>query len=70
MQLAEISRTMTAMTDDPLNRSCLYLTDREARSISRPRINPCALSFRQEAGLSRLTLLQLAQPGLHTSSCV
>ena len=35
MQLAEISRTMTAMTDDPLNHSCLYLTDREARSASR-----------------------------------
>ena len=33
-QLGELQRTMHAMTEDPANRSRLYLTDREVRPVA------------------------------------
>lgn len=39
-QLVELQRAMHAMTEDPANRSRLYLTDEEVRMLKTDTINP------------------------------
>ena len=53
MHLAELQRASTAMTKDPVNRSCLYLTDREVRTLARGLLawHDCAWVCLHVAGL-------------------